>query len=66
MENPENSMIEKPKLFVTGFPNYLFICTKAGEIAKQHGMDYVTIRQEALQAGPVEGKKVLARYFEVV
>jgi hypothetical protein len=62
----QNCTMERPKLFMTGFPNYLFIIQKASELAKQHGMDYQAIRSEALQAGPIEGKKVLAKYFEVV
>jgi hypothetical protein len=62
----QNSTIERPKLFMTGFPNYLFIIQKAAELAKAHNMDYIAIRNEALQVGPIEGREVLAKYFEIV
>jgi hypothetical protein len=45
---------------------FLFALTVASQVARQHNMNWDKIRAEALEAGAVEGRKVLDRYFTVI
>lgn len=62
----QDTTMERPKLFVSGMPNYMFIINKAIEVAKANDMDYKTITAELMEAGALNGRKILGKYFEVV
>jgi hypothetical protein len=69
-ESLENRMIEKPRLCINHVVardgGFLFALTVASQVARQHNMNWDKIRAEALEAGAVEGRKVLDRYFTVI
>jgi hypothetical protein len=67
MNEPENTMIEKPKLFITGVISYMAIMHQAVRVAKTSNMDWVTMLQDVQTSGEVEDRKrKLAQYFEII
>lgn len=62
----QDSLMERPKLFVSGCPNFMAVIVVAVKLAKEYGMDADKIRSECMEAGGVGGRAVLKRYFEVI
>jgi hypothetical protein len=67
MEQPENTMIERPQLFVPDGMKFIHVLRKAMQEARKHGIDEVAMVRDIQSHNDIKDRmNKLHIYFEVV